>query len=170
MEKEIQTEIFDIENSPIKEAYKILGANNPKELQFLYGAEDQKLMKSSEWDYNNPELNINIVKNIIEDVDLNKLTEGEKEWRMEILWFWYHHATSCAIWRYKNKERALFFVRRALEYKTVDNPNKITQLLFFLINDQVKEAEELILTIDDSVEKESAKSVIEEYKEAGFFN
>ncbi len=162
---------FDIESSPLKEVYKLLGATDPIDLYRLYSIEDQKLFKAQKWDYNNPELIINVIKDIFEKVDINLLSDIEKEWRQELLWFWYHHATSIAIYIYKDKKLAKFYVKKALEYKSDDNPNKITQLMDFLINDQLKEAESLCKIISDDVERITAEETINEYKKiGGLFN
>jgi hypothetical protein len=167
---EVKVENFDIEKSPMKEAYKMLGAKTPLELSNLYSERDQELMKSEEWDYNNPELITNKIKNILEPIDPETLTEDEREWRAEIIWFWYHHAISCAAARYKDKEAAQMYATKAVEIQPEDHPNKITHLLFYLVHDRLQEAEELVAALapkDD--EKDTAESLIEGYKEIGFF-
>ncbi len=158
-----------VEKSPMKEAYKLLGAQTPFELFDLYDKEDQRLMKAGLWDYDNPNLIVNKIKNIIESIDINELTEEENEWRQEILWFWYHHAISCAIWRYKDKDKAKIYSAKAFQYHLNDNQNQITKLLDFLVNGQVKEAEEWAEKIQDEVEQKTASDLIKEYKEKGFF-
>lgn len=155
---------FEIDKSGMKEAYLLLGAHTPLELSNLYTAEDQKLMRSGEWDYDNVDLIVNKAKEIIEGVDPGLLTEDESDWRKEILWFWYHHAMSCAIWRYKDKEAARVFAKKALEYQGEGHPNKITKLLDLLVNDQLEEAEAWVKTIKEESEKSTAEKLIEEYK------
>lgn len=111
-------------------AYDLLGASTPLELNQKYVQIDQVLFKSGEWNYNNPALLTNQVKSILERVDTNSLTADELEWRQEILWFWYHHAISCARWK-GDKEAALHFSEVALELQTDEHPNQITKLLYF---------------------------------------
>lgn len=160
----------------MKEAYGLLNAHNPKELSKLYDIEDQKLFKSKEWDYKNPDLIINRVKDILENTDENNLTEEEKEWRQEILWFWYHHAISFAISKYKDKETAKTFATKAVEMQPENNPNKITKLLFLLLNDQLIEAEKLATSIPEIIlddgkpnpEPQTARDLIEYYKQGMF--
>ncbi len=168
MEK-IPSEQFDRENSPLKEAYLLLDAQTPVELSNLYSAEDQKLMKSGSWDYNNSELITNKIKGVLEPTDPAELTIEEKEWRQEILWFWYHHAISCAIWRYKDKTKAQEYSLKALEYQSEDHPNKITRLLYLLVNNQVLEAEKWAKEITEEPEKNSAVDLINDYKDKPFF-
>jgi hypothetical protein len=154
--------------SPLKEAYLLLGAKTPLELSDLYSAEDQKLMKAGAWDYDNPNLIVNKVKTNLEFTDLATLSEEEKEWRKEILWFWYHHAISCAIWRYKDKQAAQAYSARALELQSDDHPNQITRLLYLLVRDQLPEAEAWAMTVNEE-EKDTAESLIKQYKGGGFY-
>ena len=121
MEGEPSLEIkqtFDVEKSPAKEAYVLLRAKTPLELSNLYSAEDQRLMLVGSWDYANEQSVVNKVKNILEPIDPFTLNADEREWRQEILWFWYHHAISCAIWRYKDKAAARIYAAKALEYQS----------------------------------------------------
>ena len=85
--KQEQANSFNIEKSPIKEVYLLLNAHTPLELNNNYSAEDQKLMRSGSWDYNNSALVVNKVKDILEVVNPQELTEEEREWVQEILWF-----------------------------------------------------------------------------------
>lgn len=154
---------FNFEKSPAKEAYMLLNARKPLELSNKYDEEDQKLMRSSSWDYNNPVLVVNKVKDILEGVNPQELTEDEREWMQEILWFWYHHAISCAIWRYKDKEKAKTYAKKALELQSEDHPNKITKLLSLLLEDKLEEARKWAETITEEPEKGTAMSLIEEW-------
>ena len=164
-----KTEKFDFEKSPIKEAYLLLGARTPLELSNLYSAEDQKLMKTRLWDYMNPDLVVNKIKEILDSVDSRLLTEDEKEWTQEIVWFWYHHAISCAVSRYKDKVAAQEYATKALEIQPEDHPNEITKLLYLLVNDRLEEAEKHASSIVDVVEKETGASLLEWYKEGLFY-
>jgi hypothetical protein len=164
-----KVEKFDIEKSPAKEAYVLLSAKTPLELSNLYSDEDQKLMNSGAWDYGNPELLVNKVKEILESIDPQTLTDDEIDWRQEILWFWYHHAISCAIWRYRDRETAKNYVAKALDYQPAEHPNQITRLFDFLVNDKVAEAEQWAESIKEEPEKSTASLLVEEYKEGKFF-
>lgn len=160
---------FEITISPMREAYELLGAHTPLELSNLYSEEDQKLMKSQSWDYNDSNLVTNKIKNVLETVDISKLTNEEKDWRNEILWFWYHHAISCAVWKYKDKEKAKEYSSKALELQNKNHPNKVTKLLDLLVDDKTEEAEKWVNQISDQVEKETAASLIQQYKEGKMF-
>ena len=168
--QKLAEEKFETEKSPLREAYEMLGAHTPLELSNLYSERDQELMESRLWDYENPELITNKIKNVLEQIDPASLTEDEKEWRQEIVWFWYHHAISCAIWRYKDKEMAQRYATKALEIQPQGHPNKITRLLFYLAHDRLEDANAWVATLDsDDEELDTAESLIRDYIEIGFF-
>ena len=87
MEKPLEDN-FEIKKSPIHEAYILLNASSPLELHMKYTEEDQRLMKEHAWDYKNADLVTNKVKEILENIDPLMITNDERDWRQEILWFW----------------------------------------------------------------------------------
>lgn len=160
------------EKSPIKEVYSLLkidkNTDTSKDYWYFsnpYAEEDQKLMKSGSWDYNNQDLVTNKVKNILEKVDESSLSEQERKNRDEILWFWYHHAISCAIYRYHDLEKARFYAEEALKYqsRSENHPNQITKLLDLLLHDKLEEAEQLAQNVDPD-EEDAAATQIRNYK------
>lgn len=157
----------NIPTNSLHTAYELMGVTSMYDLNRAYTAEDQKLMKEGRWDYENPELLTNRVKSLLENIDPSTLSEEEKEWREEILWFWYHHAISCAIWRYQDRHKAHEYTEKALGHQDSDHPNKITKLLYYLAHDDLASAEKLAETI--GADKETAISVIDEYREKPFF-
>lgn len=162
------TESSALDKSPIQSAYELMHASSPLELRRLYGEEDQRLMRSRAWDYENPEPVVNKIKQAIEAADPASLSEDEREARSDVLWLWYHHAISAAIWRHRDLEAAKQYAVKALEYQTEDHPNKITRLFDLLLNDKVEDAEQWAAGITDKVEVETAQSLIEQYKNGGF--
>ncbi len=157
----------NVSSNPLHQAYELIGVTTMHGLSRAYTAEDQKLMKEGKWDYENPELLTNKIKILLEKIDPTTLSEEEKEWRGEILWFWYHHAISCAISRYKDKERAQEYVEKALEYQDNDHPNKITRLFYFLLHDDLKAAEDFAEEIEN--DKETAQWLIDDYVAGKWF-
>lgn len=153
----------------MKELYVLLGASTSKEFSNLYTKEDQKLMKSGAWDYNNSELLVNKIKEGLKNINPDLLSPEEKDWRNEVLWFWYHHAISCAIWRYKDREKAKEYSERAIFYQDEDNPNQITKLFYLLVRDNLEEAKEWVMQINDDVERDTANHLLKEYQEKGSF-
>ena len=160
---------FDIEKSPVKKAYILLDASTPLELSNNYSAKDQEQMRSGSWDYSNRESIVNKVKDILESADFSTLSNEEKEWAQEILWFWYHHAISCAIWRYKDKNAAQLYADKALEYQPTDHPNSISKLLYYLVNDRFEDAEKLANQITQEPEKDTAASLVHDFKRGDIF-
>ncbi len=159
-------EILDIQKSPMREAYNMLGAKTPLELSERYKEEEQVLFKSHEWDYENPDQIQNRLREIIEPVDVDKLTEDEKEWRNEILWFWYHHAISVTDWK-RDKEKMKFFSTKALEFQG-NNPNILTRTMYLLAHDQIEEAEKWVRLKTGDPDEETAREMVEDYKKIGW--
>ncbi len=158
-------ESFDTERSVMREVYVLLGASTPLELSRRYTEEEQVLFKNKEWDYDNPEQIQNKVKSILESVDESGLTEEEKEWRCEILWFWYHHAISVALWK-DDTEKAKAFSVKASEYQG-DNPNILTRTMYLLLHGKVDEAEEWLKQHESDSDYETGMEILKNYKNLG---
>lgn len=154
---------------PLKDAYELVGATSIRELHRAFVDEDQRLMKSRAWDYDNPALLTNRIKVILADLDLATLSEEEREWCLEMLWLWHHHAISSAVWRQKDRVQARFHAAEAMRYQCKGHPNRITRLLYFLVHDNLAEAEAWATQITDEVEGETAAALLCEYKERRFF-
>ncbi len=69
---------FEVEKSPLREAYMLLDASSPLELNKKYTEQDQLHYKAHTWDYENPSLVVNKVKDILETVDPAVLTDEER--------------------------------------------------------------------------------------------
>lgn len=171
-----KVESFDWGKSPIAEAYRLLDATDPQDLHEKYVALEQIAFKSPDrmvlWDYDNPDLVQNKVKEILENADTSSMDEYELERRKRILWFWYHHAISAASW-HQDKEKMKFFSEKAMEYE--DESNILTRTMFFLLNDRIQDAEDWVNNpsvdsdIDISGDIETCKEMIENYKKTGLF-
>ncbi len=162
-------QIFQPESrrSRIQDAYALLGATTPLELNTLYTEADQKLMRDKTWDYRNPDLVTNRVKNVLENIDTTTLSDDAAQWRNEILWFWNHHAISCAVWKYQDIQAAQEFSERALQLQSKDHPNRITKLLYHLTHNELDQAEQWLRKIDED-ERETAEFLIRLYKDGQF--
>ena len=154
----------------LDEVSRLLGVTGDMlKLSQAYSVEDQKLMHSRKWDDTNPDLITNKVKGILESVDPMDLTDDDCMWRSEILWFWYHHAISCALWKKRDKRLAQSYAQRALELQPPDNPNSITKLLCFLLNDQLEEAKAWMKKGTIEAERDTARYLIQRYERGEFF-
>jgi tetratricopeptide (TPR) repeat protein len=161
---------FDKSKSVLKEVYGRFSANDPGELRIVYLDADQELMKQNKWDYGDTTQISNQIVSMIEEVGIeNVKDEKEQRWIKHILWMWHHHAISCALWRYGDKQAAQFHAQKALELQPKDHPNKITRLLFYLVFDRLTEAEEWAGTITTEPEKTTAQYDLRLYKKGDFF-
>ena len=137
------------------------GATTPLEFHHKYVALDQKLMKNNRWDYTDQSLVVNQIKVRLEQLPDLILNDEEKAWRCEILWFWYHHAIGCAIWKKRDLRQARIFVQRALFYQGDKHPNQITKLFDLLLNDRFDKAKAWANAIVDPVEHQTAVNVLD---------
>lgn len=161
----------DIRESPLSRAYLLLNVNNPAELFNTYLIEDQKIITSKISDYHDPKLITNKVRSILEKVDARKITKEEQHELRLILWLWYHHAISYAVWGYKDKRRAQKYSSLALKYHPTNHPNKITRLLYLLVRDRFAEANTWAKTIKkENLGRTTAFKLLKFYKKGGFFN
>jgi hypothetical protein len=160
----------------VHEVFALLGVDNFKDLSLAYSREDQKLMKSQEWDPQNPALITNKVKTILEQIDPKGLEESERSWYFEVLWFWYHHAVSCTSW-VTDRSLAQAYATKALalqeecQPESFGQPNRITRLLWLLVHDKVDQAREWIANKPagaDEVEHKNGLELIEEYEQRKF--
>ncbi|KKU81072.1 MAG: hypothetical protein UY07_C0026G0001 [Parcubacteria group bacterium GW2011_GWA1_47_8] len=161
---------FDKTQSVLKDVYLYFGAKDPGELKTVYMNADQELMRSAQWDYKDNNLLTNQIKEMVEKVGVCNIRDTkEKKWIQSILWMWYHHAISCALWKYGDKKTAQKYSKIALALQPIDHPNKITRLLYFLVRDDIKSAEQWAKTIHGEPEKTTARYSIKLYKQGDFF-
>lgn len=162
----------DLTHNPLKEAYSLLQASSPSELARKFIEEDQRLLQTQTWDYRNPEIVLNKVKELVESAIDDGFATEDKDNDDElktILWFWYHHAIGYAIWKYKDREKALEFSAKALKYQTSDNPNQITRLLYLLIRDEQEAAAAWLESIVNEPDRTASLGILKEYRAGNFF-
>ena len=156
----------------LQPAYTLLHVSTPSELARKFIEEDQKHLKARTWDYKNPDLVINKVKEIVERaISTGLFAKGEQDTEdlQDMLWFWYHHAIGYAIWGEKDKTKAQEFSKKALHYQIAENPNKITRLLYLLVHDRHEEATTWLKKITEEPDKTAAQGVMVEYDAGNFF-
>jgi len=162
----------------VSEAFALADVVSFPALSLAYTLADQQLMKSGQWDPNDPTLLINRIKSILFRIDPDDLPDFEEGWRAEILWFWHHHAISYAIWKAKDRCLAQKYATQALMYQGISQapgrgiPNMITRLLDLLVHDKVAEAK---VYADgwpadmDEAERETGMDLIRQYEAGQFF-
>ncbi len=151
-----------------RELFTLFKVDSFYDLSRAYTREDQKLMKRGKWDPNNLALITNRAKILLEWIDPSDLNETDRSWRKEILWFWYHHATSHT----RSRIEAQFYADQALELQGLDHPNRITRLLWFLAHDRVAVAERWMRERPpgaDPIEHQNGLALIDEYKKRKFW-
>ena len=148
-------------------AYALAGVNKPLALHEAYCELEQPIFVSREWDYNNPYQLHNWIKEELEDINFSKLSEEECVWCREILWFWYHHAISCAIWK-NDRVAAQVYSMGALYYQEDGHPNQITRLLYYIAHDRLDEAKAWAANITDEDEGPTAIDIISWYEQGLF--
>ena len=103
-------------NEPLETRPKTLGdicaehgVETARQLDQFVTEMDQELMKKQAWDYANPGFPNNVIVANLERVDQRHFSPIAKFWVNQIIWFWYHHAISCAREMYRSPTRALAF-------------------------------------------------------------
>jgi hypothetical protein len=150
------------QSESLKDVYAMLEAKNPQELDKLFSAEEQMAMESGEWDYNNPDLLINNVKDALEKVDDATITEDEKWAKDNMLWSWYHHATSDAYVK-QDIERLREYSEKAISFG--EHANAATHVMYYLGRNMFEEAERSSEEAEDGETQKMCLSIIEAYKE-----
>lgn len=155
----------------VQEAFSILGVQSFYDLSLAYTREDQQVFVggTNTWNPRNPDILINRIKSILETIDPSELNEEDAMWRAEILWFWYHHGISWAIWKDKDKVIAQVYAEEALVLQSENHPNRITKLLWFLVHDKLAEARKWIEEKPDHPEHQTGLELIREFEEGLFF-
>lgn len=128
-------------------------------------------MYAGEWDYKNSKLLPNQIKRSLEKIPLVGIKNtAERKTIQNLVWFWYHHAISCALWRYGDRDIALIYSAKAIELQLPDHSNRITRLLFLLLRDNLIEAEEWYRVTPTGPEKTTAMHLLEFYRSGHFFD
>ena len=83
---------------------------------------------------------------------------------------WHHHAIGCALWQHGDKKAAIKYSKIALNLQSDNHPNKITQLLYFLVRDEIESAKKWAKFITEEPDKTTAQYNIELYKKGDFFS
>lgn len=149
-------------------AFQLLGVDDFLSLSLAYTAEDQKLMKAGTWDDEDLSLITNRVKRLLEDINPDVLSEDDRVWWDEIMWFWYHHAISCAVYKKKDKALAQRYADKAREIQgPLGHPNRITELFRLLVYDDLKAARNMVDGL--ITEAETARFTLAEYERGEFF-
>ncbi len=139
------------------------------DLHSLYHQLDQEAITNGTFDYTDSSLRLNKIKNALLEIDCQNLKATEGKIIKSILWLWYHHATTVAIWQRKDIKQARIFCKHACEYLYSDHPNTITPMISMLLEHNIQSAKEWYETKVAEVEKPYARHLLDEYAK-GVFN
>ena len=145
------------------------GATDIYELHQVYLFEDQRLIKNGEFDSDNGVLTNNRIKDALKSLSLANLPRAERRAVQNILWLWYHHATTVFIWGKRDLKRARAYCKVALSYLYPEHPNKITPMICMLLNGGIDAARLWASKEVNEVERPYAEHLLLEY-EKGTFN
>jgi hypothetical protein len=157
------------ESADVSTLHNLTAFDNFHDLLKKYVIKDQELINSRQWDYDDATLLTNQIKKILLATDPLTLGIEENECRREILWLWYHHAISCAIWTKKDRSAALSYAAEALRFQPENHPNQITRLLYLLVQDRMAAARKWASSLADGTERRTALELIADYQAGKFF-
>ncbi|OGG67801.1 hypothetical protein A3H77_00380 [Candidatus Kaiserbacteria bacterium RIFCSPLOWO2_02_FULL_56_11] len=139
------------------------------ELHQLNLEHDQKLIKNCGFDPQNTALTNNQIKDKLASLSLINLPEAERKAVQNILWLWYHHATTVCIWQKRDLKQARIYCSTALSYLYEGHPNRITPVLCMLLNGEIDAARLWTAEKVNEIERPYAEHLLAEY-EKGTFN
>ena len=147
-----------------------------KYIEFL--KEDQRAMRSGEWNYKDPNWALNQWKDLFESRNDEDLSPEGQQSKWNVLWLWYHHASQFAA-KNGDLQNALLFIDKALVFKEkLGLDNHITLLLKQLYLGDIAGAKKIAESIPakkvvnttsgpeevDNQEKKSANELIAYYE------
>lgn len=138
------------------------------ELDQLHLIHDQKHIEGESFNANNETLVNNQIKDALMGIELSKLEEDERLAVQDILWLWYHHATTVEIWQNKDFSKAMEYCKKALKYLYPGHPNKITPMLYMALNGDIHRAKKWAETEVNAIEYAYAIYIIDEYEKGSF--
>ena len=140
-----------------------------KSLHNIYVRSDRKLFPTGKFNYDDSRLLVNRIKRALEVLpDEHFSGERDFEWKREILWYWYHHAISVAVFCRGDLFQARLFADLALWFQGRNPSNKITRLLWHLVHGRVKQAKRWFREGVKSPDRGTGRAVLHWYKQGHF--
>lgn len=114
--------------------------------------------------YCDREHKLTTLKNTLLEIDTEKLHQDDLPHYNEMLWLWNHHAAGIALFGPRDRESAYTYAEQALNHQSLDHPNKITELIYLLSQNEYLDAENYIATFaQDDPERLAAESALATY-------
>lgn len=140
------------------------------ELSHIFLEYDQQAIKNETFNGYDSSTTLNKIKNCLLLLDLEAMDSEERKTVQNMLWLWFHHATTVAIWKEKNIPRARELCQIALQYLFPEHPNKITPMIWMLLSKDIEGAKKWNETEVGPHEKKYAEHLLDEYKKGVFKN
>lgn len=148
---------------------KDFGVEDVYELAELYRQRDQENILNQIYDITNDSLVHNAIKNALLSIGLSDLPDDEQKMVKDILWLWFHHAATIALWQQHDLLLARTYCDTALLYLYPEHPNRITPMLGMLLHGDIDGAKKWAREEVGEIEREYADYLLAEY-EKGTFN
>lgn len=130
----------------------------------------KKLEQEGKWDYvvgedaNKDLKQLEQVKNKLEALNMENLSEKEQKFCRRALWRWYHHGANKALLDRGDKEEAEQMIQKAIEYQPKSDINRIDQLYYYLIEGDINKAKNLTKNMKEDNQRQAEK-IIDKYQE-----
>ena len=129
----------------IRNILKEFNVRDVYDLSELHLAIDQQQIKTDTFKLHSKKNINNRIKNALETLDIRKIKNSdEQEVVKDILWLWYHHACTIAIWKKGDIKAGKRYCKKALSYLYEGHPNKMTWLIMLLLEGKIDEAKKWV--------------------------
>ena len=147
---------------------KKFGVSDVYELAQLHLKHDQESVQQEVYDLEDLSFTQNKIKEALLKIDIAMLETREQRVVKSILWLWYHHATTIAVWQKNDIQLAIHYCDLALSYLYPEHPNKITPMLYMLLHNRLRHAQRWAEDQVGDNERAYAEHLIAEYKKGTF--
>jgi hypothetical protein len=147
---------------------KKFGCSDVYELNALNLSYDQELVRRNAFSLIDKTFTNNQIKEDLLGVDVSYLPEFERRVVQNMLWLWFQHATTVAIWKESNLDLARELCARAVSYLYPTHPNKITYMIDMLLRHDVEGAKKWLGSEVSEVEREYGEYLLKEYEKGVF--
>jgi hypothetical protein len=143
-------------------------ANDFDDLNKIFMHDEEQQIANQTYDMDNPDAINNQIKDALLEVDLDSLEKEDKDTAYHMLWLWHHHACTAAMWQIGDFARAKDLCATALLYIHEENPNKMTHLIWLLLQGQIEEAKKWYTDEASKEEEEYAQMLFDAYDADAF--
>jgi len=153
----------------LQDVLKTFNVADAKALHDKYCEFDRAAFRNGKWNPENQSFICTKIKNLLLEVNVEELTDKDKGWILEILWFWHHHAISASLWR-GLLQQARDYSFTALAFQAGKHDNQVTLALHLLIHNRFQDVAFLLEQVPECTIGDKRKSIMEllaEFQNAG---